>query len=104
MHPEGLFFGGLAADDAVKYYDHGSCQAAPCRCTTAGVHRNSHWLGAHGHMEAIMNASEESPDLGRARAWLGDSVRSTASGEASSAPLYGTLKLALSGMPLRMQK
>ncbi len=45
-----------------------------------------------------MNDTKESPAYKRAVAWWGDRVKSTKAGEAASADLTGTLKLALSAM------
>ena len=96
-HPQGLFFGGLRAtwsNTTIRTIAREHLSEAQ-RIAFIEIHTG---LGHYACMEPIMNAREESPEVGRAREWLGESVRTTDSGEASSAPLYGTLKLAVPGM------
>jgi hypothetical protein len=96
-HPDGLCFGGNSESwsnrtlrSIVKSHLSGSKQIAFVDFHTG--------LGPRGHGELIMNDTKESPAYKRAVAWWGDRVKSTKAGEAASADLTGTLKLALSAM------
>jgi hypothetical protein len=55
-------------------------------------------LGGYGQAEVILNVPQESPSYKRAVEWWGDSVKSTARGEAVSVHIHGSLKLAVPKM------
>lgn len=96
-HPNGIYFGGHAPTwpnrTLHRLVDEFARESR--RVTLVDFHTG---LGPHGYGELICEQAEEAPSYQRARAWWGDSVASTVSGQSVSARLVGTLDEGIAAM------
>ena len=94
IHPEGLQFGGSRDEDSNRLLR----ELAPAE--TRGAEHVG-WidfhtgLGPFGEVEMISESPPEAPDFQRARAWWGETVQSTVSGDSVSAAVHGALEVGL---------
>jgi hypothetical protein len=95
VHPEGVQFGGQREEESNRLLR----QIASAETRGAGrvawidVHTG---LGPSGEVEMITESAPDDPDFLRAKAWWGESVRSTVSGESLSAAVHGSIERGLS--------
>lgn len=90
--PDGLYFGGNAETWSLGAFGH-IVRRALARVRDLVFLDIHTGLGARGALELISEMPPESPSYRRARAWWGDRVKTTATGESLSAHLSGTLDL-----------
>lgn len=94
VHPEGVQFGGQKPEESnqwVRATAKRATHGAP-RVVWLDVHTG---LGPFGEVEMIMESADESPDVVRARAWWGDSVRSMQSDESVTSAVHGSIMTGL---------
>ena len=90
-HPHGVQFGGTAVEASnriLREVAGSECRGAR-RVLWIDVHTG---LGPYGIPEMITELAPEHPAYVRARAWFGDSVKSTVAGESVSAALQGVME------------
>lgn len=93
-HPEGVQFGGQRDEDSNRLLRE--IAADETRGAGRIVWIDFHTgLGPWGEVEIISESPPEAPDLARARAWWGGSVRSTLAGESASAAVHGSIEVGL---------
>ena len=94
IHPEGVQFGGQRQEESNRLLRE------IAKRETRGAERVA-WIDVHtglgpfGEVEMIVESAPDTPDFQRARAWWGDAVRSTATGESLSAKLHGSIEQGL---------
>lgn len=97
-HPQGLFYGGRFAtwSNRVLHEIAERYLASAARVVVVDLHTG---LGPYGYGEVILNDSEDAPAFRRSVTWWGEErVKSAIEGKSVSAPLSGTVTLALSRM------
>ena len=89
-HPQGLFYGGSAPAWSNRTFRRivRRHAAGAERAALVDIHTG---LGPHGHGELISSHEPDSPAQARARAWWGERVRNSKSGESASTELSGTI-------------
>ncbi len=94
VHPQGVQFGGQAAEDSNR-----ALRAVAARETRGAVELA--WLDVHtglgpyGVAELITECPPDHPAYARGRDWYGESVQSTADGGSVSAALNGVMEIGL---------
>ncbi len=96
-HADGLYYGGAFATWSNKTFRAIVTEAGETAKAMALVDFHT-GLGPYGYGEAIVEVSTDDPAYGRAKAWWGDSVKSTVGGESVSAHLSGTIDGEMPGM------
>lgn len=93
-HPEGIYFGGTFATWSNRTFRE--IVAAETKEAKAVALIDLHTgLGPYGYGEPILEFPPEDPAFQRAKAWWGDSVTSTVSGDSVSPKLNGTIDFGL---------
>lgn len=96
-HPEGLYYGGAFATWSNKTFRE--IVASQSTHAKAAALIDFHTgLGPYGYGEPILEFPPEDPSYIRAKAWWGEDVKSTVSGESVSPQLHGTIDGALPDM------
>jgi len=93
-HPRGVQFGGAgveASNRILREIAGRECRGA-AHVAWIDVHTG---LGPYGVPEMITEVAPDQPAYLRGRAWFGDIVKSTTSGESVSAKLHGVMELGL---------
>jgi hypothetical protein len=93
-HPKGLYYGGTFETWSAGLLNH-LMRRELSACRRIGVVDIHTGLGPYGVGELITEEPHESPAYRRARAWWGDSVRSTKSGESVSTDVTGSIDAAI---------
>jgi hypothetical protein len=89
-HPDGMYFGGAREQWSAGIFRH-VVRRELAACSRVGVVDFHTGLGPYGYGELISEDAADTPAYGRARAWWGDTVRSTSSGESVSAHVLGSI-------------
>ncbi len=93
-HPDGVYYGGAREEESARLLREIAVRE------TRGA-RQVGWvdvhtgLGGYGEVEMILEFEPDHPASRRARAWWGDAVRSTATGESVSAAVCGAMERGL---------
>jgi hypothetical protein len=96
-HPDGMYFGGVREQWSAGIFRH-VVRRELSRCRRVAVVDFHTGLGPYGHGELISEDATETPAYKRARAWWGDTVRSTSSGESVSAHVLGSIDSSVPGL------
>lgn len=96
-HADGLYYGGAFATWSNKTFRAIVAEAGKTAKAMALVDFHT-GLGPHGYGEVIIEVAPDDPAYGRAKAWWGDSAKSTVGGESVSAHLSGTIDGEMPGM------
>ncbi|MCE9521092.1 MAG: M14 family metallopeptidase [Alphaproteobacteria bacterium] len=89
-HPDGMYFGGTREQWSAGILRH-VVRRELGRCGHVGVVDFHTGLGPYGYGELISEDAADTPAYRRARAWWGDTVRSTKAGESVSADVSGSV-------------
>jgi hypothetical protein len=89
-HPDGIYFGGRREQWSAGLFRH-IVRRELSRARRVAVVDFHTGLGNYGDAELITEDPSESPSYARARAWWGEDVRSTQSGESLSAHVLGSV-------------
>ena len=89
-HPDGMYFGGTREQWSAGILRH-VVRRELGRCGQVGVVDFHTGLGPYGYGELISEDAADTPAYRRARAWWGDTVRSTKAGESVSADVLGSV-------------
>lgn len=93
-HPDGVQFGGERDEDSNRLLRE--IAASETRGAERVVWIDFHTgLGPWGEVEMISESPPEAADFARARAWWGDAVRSTRTGDSVSAAVHGSIEVGL---------
>jgi hypothetical protein len=96
-HADGMYFGGKREQWSAGILRH-VVRRELARARRVGIVDFHTGLGEYGHAELITEDAAESPAYARARAWWGDDVRSTRSGESLSAHVMGSIDSCVPGL------
>ncbi len=99
-HTDGLYYGGSFATWSNKTFRKIVADVRDGATALALVDFHT-GLGPYGYGEPIIEFATDDPAYGRAKAWYGDSVKSTVGGESVSAHLSGTIDGAMPDMAPR---
>jgi len=94
IHPEGVQFGGRERQESNQWLRENADRVTrgARRVVWLDVHTG---LGPSGEVEMIMESSDDSPDVLRARSWWGTCVRSMQSEESVTAVIHGSIMTGL---------
>ena len=94
LHPEGVQFGGQRPEESNRLLrEIAAAQArGAARVSWIDFHTG---LGPWGEVEMIMESPPDAENFVRAKAWWGDRVRSTKTGESLSAAVHGSIERGL---------
>lgn len=93
-HPDGMYFGGAREQWSAGVF-RDVVRRELARCRAVGVIDLHTGLGPYGYGELICEDDAGTPAHRRARAWWGDTVRSTQAGDSVSAHVTGSLDSSL---------
>ncbi len=96
-HPDGMYFGGAREQWSAGIFRHVVCRELT-GCAQVAVVDFHTGLGPYGYGELITEDPTDAPAYRRARAWWGDTVRSTRSGESISAHVLGSVDSSVPGL------
>ncbi len=96
-HPDGIYFGGRREQWSAGLFRH-VVRRELSRARRIAVVDFHTGLGNYGDAELITEDPSESPSYARARAWWGEDVRSTQSGESLSAHVLGSVDSCIPGL------
>lgn len=96
-HPDGIYFGGAREQWSAGVFRH-VVRRELAACRRVGVIDFHTGLGPYGYGELISEDPAEGPAYRRARAWWGDTVRSTQAGDSVSAHVTGSIDSAVPGL------
>jgi Protein of unknown function (DUF2817) len=94
VHPDGVYYGGAREEESARLLRTIAARETrgARRIGWVDVHTG---LGHYGQVEMILEFEPDHPGSRRARAWWGDTVRSTATGESVSAAVCGSMERGL---------
>jgi Protein of unknown function (DUF2817) len=96
-HPDGMYFGGTREQWSAGIFRH-VVRRELSRARRVGIVDFHTGLGHYGDAELISEEPADGPAYARARAWWGDGVRSTQSGESLSAHVMGSVDSCVPGL------
>jgi len=91
IHPGGVQFGGQQPEESNRLVRQIAVDATRGAARVAWIDFHT-GLGPWGEVEIIMESPPEAQDFVRAKAWWGDRVRSTLSGESVSVAIHGSIE------------
>lgn len=95
LHPEGLQFGGQRDEESNRLLREIAATATRGAPRIAWIDFHT-GLGPFGQVEMISESAPEAVDFVRARAWWGDCVQSTITGDSHSSAVHGSIEMGLS--------
>jgi len=96
-HPDGMYYGGAREQWSAGVFRH-IVRRQLGSCRVVGVVDFHTGLGPYGYGELICEDPADSLAYRRARAWWGDTVRSTQAGDSVSAHVTGSVDSAVPGL------